>query len=360
MNAKETEAMIYTEWMEVEAKHFGLVIGRGASGLRHLASMPGITAVEFVVPRSRLVPSWPLTVRGTCREVCRAALDRVSWRIVEKAANAVRFPAIAWLLLPEGLADGQLSLRPVQHAAQGDIRVKLIHNPPNLLYVAGIQRLKPASRRDESCLTTRSRAAPCRGAVNADMQFRVCAYKRAEVVAALAGILAQQQRDQKEPNKGTVWRFRISPGQELYTRNTSTEEDRDVCLNIKSGQIDNADLSYHSIRPFFANIFVEDDLKKVLECRLGQLGYRLTQSSAASYTSFRIKAGGSDKIFAHVTLADSEEEREEKMEKKEDKKKENEEETEEKEKKEGGGGAIVSEKRSGGKQPKIWSIVINE
>jgi hypothetical protein len=113
--------MVFTTMrMEVEAEYCGLVIGKGGAGLRYLESMPGVISVEFSPifsgGRNPVPPAWHLTVRATSSEAGQAVLDAIWLRIV---TNAERYQVVAWLLLPEAMAEGRLTLRRLRDAAPG-------------------------------------------------------------------------------------------------------------------------------------------------------------------------------------------------------------------------------------------------
>jgi hypothetical protein len=116
--------MVFTTMrMEVEAEYYSLVIGKGGAGLQALESMPGVIAVEFspIFGGRNPFPSWPLTVRATSKQAAQEVLDRVSlWMLSAGTDNAVRFPVVSWLLLPEEMTEGSLTLRRLRDATQGD------------------------------------------------------------------------------------------------------------------------------------------------------------------------------------------------------------------------------------------------
>jgi len=179
--------MIYTESMEVEAKYFGLVIGHHQSGLRYLASMPGITAVEFNPSRRPNVHSRPLSVRGTSQAACRAAMDHVSLRIVvEQSTNARRFPRLSWILLPEGIADGRLSLKSVQHAKKGEIktRVGADDDATDAFFVSGIHHVTSIkSTAPNNYTRSQNHWTVASGIV--DAEYRFSSYNREELGTSL-------------------------------------------------------------------------------------------------------------------------------------------------------------------------------
>ena len=117
--------MVFTTMrMEVEAEYYSLVIGKGGAGLQALESMPGVIAVEFspIFGGRNPFPSWPLTVRATSKQAAQEVLDRVSLWILFAETNAVRFPVVSWLLLPEEMTEGSLTLRRLGDAAPGDVK----------------------------------------------------------------------------------------------------------------------------------------------------------------------------------------------------------------------------------------------
>ena len=361
-DAKEPGTMIYTERMEVEAKYFGLVIGRGHSGLRHLASMPGITAVDFD-PRSSWrsnVQSWPLRVQGTSRKACLAALDHVGLRIVKHSKYAVRFPVISWLLLPKEIVDGQLLLRPVQQAAEGDIIVRCNNDDDDddrvdVFFIADIQSLRSIKQTRISTIESNSSVkhwAVQSGAVNPD-QFRISSYNRAELVSVLERLLADEYKE--EQPKGTVWCFRAAPGQEFFLGNRS--EDEDVYLNIKAGKIHQADMNNQKIRPFFGDIFVADQFRNGLVCELVQQGYRLAESCVNKFTHFRLM-DAREQILAQVTLDNNEYSEEE--EKKENVTEETKERIAEEEEEDNESEQPSMKTRSGRREPTILSVVTQQ
>ena len=70
---------LVTGSLEVESKFNGLVIGRGGSGLRKLAAMPGVVEVRFRTDgRNPSPPYTTLTVVATSEEACLAVLNKVS------------------------------------------------------------------------------------------------------------------------------------------------------------------------------------------------------------------------------------------------------------------------------------------
>jgi hypothetical protein len=80
---------VVTGSLEVESKFCGLVIGRGGTGLRKLAAMPGVVEVRFRPERGNpSPPSTTLTVLATSEEACLAVLNKVSLCIkYRKLAN---------------------------------------------------------------------------------------------------------------------------------------------------------------------------------------------------------------------------------------------------------------------------------
>ncbi len=118
--------MVFTTMrMEVEAEYYSLVIGKGGAGLQTLESMPGVIAVEFspIFGGRNPFPSWPLTVRATSKQAAQEVLNRISLWILQSAeTNAVRFPVVSWLLLPEEMTEGSLTLRRLGDGAPGDVK----------------------------------------------------------------------------------------------------------------------------------------------------------------------------------------------------------------------------------------------
>jgi hypothetical protein len=85
---------LFTSSLEVESKFCGLVIGRGRSGLRKLAVMPGVVEVRFRPERRNPSPppSTTLTVLANSQEACLAVLNKVS--LCFKSRKLANYPVV--------------------------------------------------------------------------------------------------------------------------------------------------------------------------------------------------------------------------------------------------------------------------